>query len=378
MKFKVLPIAKRWLSAVAGVLALTGSGLADSSPFIVAKYPVEAEADNAAKAQKLALAEGRQAALQSLFKRLLPVSAYKHLPKLAKISARRLVAGVSVRSAQNSSTQYIATLDFRFDADAVRETLRARGLPFVEEQAPETILLPVFGLKDAAGKPGERPTSRIVASGRQARDWPAVWRGLDLENALAPLKLSGLRKGVDAGVISAAAIGNPEALTQLATAYGVPRVMVAIAEPDFQSRRLNVTLAGRDAAGAFVLNRSYRYEPGELSYTMELAAVIALGTFEGRWKATQTSSDGGTQLSGTPVPVQIFVAFNSIRQWRQMRQQLSGTPGVQNLQIGGISARGADIALRYPGGGARLAAALANRGITLQDSNGTWIARSAY
>ena len=45
------------------------------------------------------------------------------------------------------------------------------------------------------------------------------------------------------------------------------------------------------------------------------------------------------------------------------------------MYVGVLWARGADIALRFPGGGEALAAALAQRGQILQNAGGIWILR---
>ena len=55
--------------------------------FTVANYPVEARADNAVTAKTKAMADGQQAALRSLLKRLVPVTAYQRLRQLPPFPA---------------------------------------------------------------------------------------------------------------------------------------------------------------------------------------------------------------------------------------------------------------------------------------------------
>lgn len=369
----------KWtLKAILSALTLMLSSaavLADSEPYTIAKYPVEAAADNAAEAQEQALADGRRAALQALFKRLLPVTAYRHLPKLRDVDPVRLISRVSVRSAQNSSTEYIAALDFSFDAKGVRDILRARGIPFVDEQARDTVVIPLLIAADPTAKDG----IKLMSAGGQMQAWSVVWRDLDLDNALAPVKIAAVKPGIDAATVKAAKAFDPSFLSTLATRYQVPQVLLAIGEIDSNTRRFKVTLAGQDAVGPFTLNRSYPFRPGEASYAMEMAAVVAIGSLEGRWKAVQVTTPGaGARDDGPPVPVQLIVEFQSMAQWRQLRQQIASAPGVEDVQIGGMSSNGADMALRYPGGGPSLKAALAPRGITLQEIGGTWVARPGY
>ncbi|NIO39688.1 MAG: DUF2066 domain-containing protein, partial [Burkholderiales bacterium] len=131
--------------AGAAVLAVAGavSAALGDEIFTVGNYPVDAQAKNAVTAKKKALAEGQQAAFRSLLKRVVPVTAYDRLKRLSSLNSSSFFEGVSVRSERNSRTRYIASLDFSFRPDSVRYVLQREGIPFVEEQAPELILVPV-------------------------------------------------------------------------------------------------------------------------------------------------------------------------------------------------------------------------------------------
>lgn len=360
--------------AVLLFLGLSTPVRADGDPYVIANYPVDAVADNAAQAQQQALSNGRRAALRSLFKRLIPVSSWSSLPKLREIDPTRLISRVSVRSAENSSTQYVASLDFTFDADGVRDVLRKSNVAFVDEPAPDTVLVTIAVAADPSSKSGVR----VLAGSRESSDWTAVWRDLDLTNSIAPLKLAAPKPSIDADAIAAAKSGDPRLLTLLATTYSVPQVVLAVVEQEPKAQKLKVTIAGQDAVGPLMLNRVYPYRPGDLGYTMEMAAVVALGTLEGRWKSMQAGAVAAAQAMGPLEPVQLFVEFRSMQQWQQLRDQIAATPGVRDLQIGGMSSAGADVALRFPGGGRQLSAALANRGIVVRDDGGTWVARQGY
>src|SRR5882724_4780838 len=61
--------------------------------FTVGNYPVEARADNAVAAKTQALADGQQAAFRSLLKRLVPVTAYPRIRRLASVKAGDLIDG---------------------------------------------------------------------------------------------------------------------------------------------------------------------------------------------------------------------------------------------------------------------------------------------
>jgi hypothetical protein len=121
-------------------------------------------------------------------------------------------------------------------------------------------------------------------------------------------------------------------------------------------------------------------QPSEFAYTAELAAVVATGTLDGRWKAHKVrwSPDGPYRPAARGEPVQLLVEFRNMEQWVDVRRRITATPGVSDVQIGGITPRGADIALRYPGGGQSLADALEAQGFSIRNAGGTWLVRQGY
>jgi hypothetical protein len=334
-------------------LALPGEAWAGEEVFTVANFPLEARADNAVAAKERALAEGQQAAFHTLLKRLAAVTAYPRLKSLRDIRAGDLIEGVSVRSERNSTTEYIATLDFAFQSKAVRDLLRRDGVPFTDEPAPALTVIPAFR----------------AAPGTEARGearWTDAWKNLDLAHALTPVRLQALKQGVGADSINALAAGNGGALRALVASYGSELVVLALAEADAAGRRLTVTLAGRDAVGAFTLRRVYRIDPADPGYASDLAAVVSLGILEGRWKAIKIGGGGGGG------DMRIAVEFHGMGEWQDISRRLAQTPGIEELEVAGLSARGARVTLRFADGPERLAEALAGQGLSLRNGDGGW------
>lgn len=366
------------VGAVALLLGPTGNiaPLAAQPVYTIANFPVEATAGNAVAAKERALADGRQAALRSLLKRIVPATAYDRLKGAKAAKAAELINGVVVRSERNSETEYLANLDFSFQPNAVRELLQREGIPFVDNQAPELIVIPVY--VPPAG--GQGPVPPSLSPPRGSKMWADIWGALDLEHALTPVRLSQLKAGVSPETIAALKEGDGNALASLTRAYASDRVLVAVAEPDLAAKRLHVTLAGQDAVGAFVLKRSWRLALDDAAYAAELAAVVALGTLEGRWKAVKAPSAAGSggRYGAAVMPVHMYVEFHNMRQWQGMREQLAQVPGLEDMEIGGLSARSADVEARFPGGAEALAAALANMGLDARPIGGTVQVRPAY
>ena len=348
---------------------LCGAGVAAAdidAAFTVGNYPVEAQAQNAVAAKKKALREGRDAAFRSLLKRLVPVTAYRRIGSLKKTDAAPFVEGFSVRSERNSATEYIASLDFSFRADEVRNLLRRQGIPFIDEQAPTSVVVPIVRL----GAKGQTKTDP---------EWNRTWQSLDLKNALSPLRIEPIKPVVHVDTIRMALGSDSNAERILATEYQSERVMLLLADVDQDAKTINVTVAGRDSVGPINWTRSYRLVDGDVSYTLELVAVVTLGVLEGRWKAFKADALGGVGALSSPtrdVPLQ--VTFSGLHEWNIIRRKLLETPGVEDVTINAVSARSANVVLSYPGGGGSLAAVLLAQGLSMMQSGNVWLLAMRY
>ncbi len=365
--------------AITGTISSAVAARGDMA-FTVANYPVEASDKNAVAAKDKALADGQQAAFRSLLKRIIPVTAYKQISRLSSVKAADMLSGVAVRSERNSSTDYIASLDFSFQPDAVRAALQREGIPFIEQQAEAVTVVVVT-----------RQGNTAQAS-NDTGAWREAWNGLDLEHTLTPVKLEQLKTVIHNDTVKMLTDGDDSAIRILTSEYKTDRILLAIAEPDLASKKMVVTLAGQDAVGPILLKRNYRLQDGDVAYTSELAAVVALGVLEGRWKSLKGApasdqpaesqpawSAGGAPMAGAGGERILLIAeFNSLAQWNDIRSQLLDTPGVEELDISTVSARNADVALRFPGGAQSLANAIGGRGLNLANSGGGWILRANY
>jgi hypothetical protein len=385
--------ARATTAAVIGcVLAAVGSGAAiaeDTRVFVIGNYPVEASAADAVKAKEQAIADGQQAAFRSLLKRIVPVTAYARLKQIKTTPAAPMIEGFSVRSERTSSTDYIASYDFSFQPAAVQQLLDAQGIPYVDKQAPRIIVVPIY-------RAGSQPAN-VVAEASDT--WTYAWRSLDLANTLTPVTLAEPKKTLNPDTISAALTGEGGAQRAIAGEYQSSLVVLAVLEPSADGKKATVSLGGQDAVGPLTLARNYRLD-GDLAYMSELAAVVALGVLEGRWKAANSNystasapaqdSFGGrpgagfgagpgtgygegapsyTARGAAPAGgglIRLSVSFQGMGEWQQISQRLAATPGVGNLEVEGLSARTARIALSFPGSPDDLARALSAQGLSLR------------
>jgi Uncharacterized protein conserved in bacteria (DUF2066) len=349
------------------LVVITLPAHAEPAVFTVGNYPVEANAKDAVAAKAAALADGQQAALRSLFRRIVPVTAYRRLKAMPQANAADLVDGVSIKDERNSSTQYLATLDVSFRADGVRNVLRRNGIPFVDQQGPQTILIPLY----RTSQDGPYTSGKGL--------WFEAWKSLDLTHTLTPVQLDNLRPEIHSDTLKALVSGTGGAERIIAGEYKSERVVFALAQPDATSKTLVVTLAGTDAVGPFILKRNYKIVGSDTAYAAELAAVIGLGVMEGRWKAAKAGAVGGIDVTAAGGDaVQLQVEFTTLSEWNDIRTRLLEVEGASDVEIGAISGRSARIGLRYPGGAGELSTALMSQGLKMSNSGGVWLVRANF
>jgi hypothetical protein len=356
----------------------TAQAAPDASVYTIGNYPVDAHAADAVAAKKTAIADGQRAALRSLLKRLVPVTAYPRLRKLQITKPDALIDGIAVRSERNSPTEYIANLDFSFRPDAIRALLDLEHLPYVDTQAPQLTIVPVWQ-SDTFPVPGLQPDA-----------WSAAWTSVDIAHSLTPIKIEALKPGVHVNTLAALAKGDTTMLRTFGGEYGSPeRLVVAILMPLAKERKLQVTLVGRDAVGSIAWIKGYRFDAEDPAYAVELAAVVSLGVLEGRWKASGARVQGSTRAPGADGPpltisaattggsggedLRLSVEYRSIGEWATISQKLSQIPGVENIDVAGMSGRSARITLRYAEGLDRLAAVAGQHGLSMRQNSGGWV-----
>ncbi|MEZ5875828.1 MAG: DUF2066 domain-containing protein [Hyphomicrobiales bacterium] len=140
------------------LIAALGSGpvCAADSLYDVAKVSVDITAKDAVAARDKGMVQAEMRAMKVVLDRLVPMSLQDQLPEFTKDEVEGLVSGIAIRKEQTSTTRYIATLDVRFNAQAVQQLLASYGIPFSEERAPSISILPVMLTAEGVVSEGRR------------------------------------------------------------------------------------------------------------------------------------------------------------------------------------------------------------------------------
>jgi len=329
------------------------SARAQPPVYTVAKVVVNIQARDAVTAKQEAIQEGSQSALRKLLSRLVAFKAHDRLPELSASAIDGMLDGFVVREERFSSTRYIATLDFTFEAAKVRELLNRVGLPHTDQQSPAVTLVPV-------------PSGDDIG-----QTWRTAWGALDLKHGLAPIDIP----PAQAVSLPAGVTATPRAVEELRGRLGGSRLVLAAAGFDSAGERLRVVLRGEDAVGRFAFRQSFRVYNGDIPEAARRAAQIAHMALQARWRLTSLKTTGA--LDG-PAELQSFTLtaeFDTLPAWQKMRGTISSISGVQDVEVKSLFAGGAEVVLSFPGGADRFAKAAVARGLTLYESGGEWILR---
>lgn len=384
------------LTLVSGVAAISLSqaaaqaGRQGNPVYTVSNFQVWAEAKNAVAAKRAALEDGRVIALRVLMKRLTLPSSYKQLPQLKPSEISKLVTSLSVQDERNSSTEYIATMDFQFSETGVKKLLQSNQIALHDRQGPEVLIVPVVDKTLL----GDGDTQKEIIS---ERDWETSFKTLDLRHGLVPLRVGQRLGSLDESVLVALLRGDAQALEAVLKAYKKKYVVLALLSSAQSDRKLRLSLVGRDGIGDVLYKRDFIISNRNVLQAADLAAEVVQGMFEHRLKLLQIKPMAvaavkkpvevlpwQTDLQEAPpvtgwqgevggAGIMIHVQFTGLRHWQELRQKLADVPGLQNLNIEKLSARGADVTCQFPGGGEALRAQLAATGLRLDPVGGNWV-----
>lgn len=353
-------------AAAAGFLAL----LAGLSPmpawadlFTVSDVPVDAEATTAAAAREVALAAGQREAYGKLLRRLTLRQDYDKHPELDDADIAGLVQSFEVDNEKTSATRYLANLRVQFSKEAIRELLRAFGIPFSETASRPVLVIPVY---ETAG-------TKLLWD--EPNPWMVAWTQHSNAESLVPMfpPLGDLQ---DITVITAtqAVDGDADRIKALADRYGVSDALVAAAtlSRDFSNNtnRLTVNLFryGDNPGRVDVLTFTGAEADGVESLLMRAVSEVT-GRLEEDWKRETTLRFGSEASLSATVPL------NDLSDWLTIRDRLSQIAEVRKVDIASLSMGDAQLVLHFLGDQEQLSLALAQRDLELVDIGGFWTLR---
>ena len=326
----------------------------------VSGVEAKAQAGDAVTAKDKALAEARATALRGVMERVTRAADHPRLPQVPNDQAELLIDGISVEREVTSPTSYDARLTFRFDPAGIQQVLTQAGIAFSDRQAAPTLIVPIYQDGDSLAVAESNP----VMEG---------WRGQDLTGGLTPVKLPTgniAEQGVDlAAVVSRTA----DAIAALQHLYEADFVLVNTCSADKASKTMTCTLEGDGPGGPLQLSDQFATVDDPTAAAQGQAAQM-LAKLEDSYK-----EGAPNQLSGNRngMAVEVYAPFASMAEWQTLRSRLSTLPGLGDIEVLSLNARGALLTLYFSGTMEDLVGAMTVGNIEIFD-NGNQIEVRAY
>ena len=331
--------------------------------FTVTGVAVDAEAETAADARELALADGQRQAFRRLLERLVLRADYRRSPELDEAALTALVQGMEIEEEKISSIRYLAKLTISFKKDEVRGLLREGGLRFSETAGKPILVLPVY---EVAG-------TQVLWD--DPNPWRDAWLARQKRDSLLSLVVPAGDLADIAAISPAQALAGDEArLAAIAIRYGLEDMIVARAGLSFDlaagAPRLEVSISQFGPSGDQVVIESFvGVSRGLIDELLARAAHEVTLELEERWKReTLLQFDREMRLS-------VRVPLTGLRQWLTVRRRLGAVAMVRKVELASLSTADAQVVLHYLGDPGQLSISLAQRDLELVQEDGFWILR---
>lgn len=310
--------------------ALTPVAAAEGEPSLFDAFgiAVDVTADTAASARAQALAEAERRAFAIVMARL-TLSESAADTRFADADIARLTREFWISSEKRSATRYIATVNYTFRPERVRQLLRRYNVPFVEDRSLPQLVLPVLRDGDS------------VILWERPNPWWQAWQ-TSTEPSLVPFVLPE-GDAVDGQIVSAtdADAGNVDALKAIADRYGCASVVVATvrlgvaAEPaptalDAHGNIAEVLIQVVDAeTGTETPATSLPFERIDASPEVAFAAAA---TAVRRAREQDWIRDNVLRRHATAL-LTVAITIDGLRSWNTIRKQLLDIPEISRIDV---------------------------------------------
>ncbi|MFN9357328.1 MAG: DUF2066 domain-containing protein [Alphaproteobacteria bacterium] len=321
----------------------------------VADVAVDGTGPSPSAAKEAALAKGRQRAWTDVFRRLTPAAEWTRQPPLTDEALEPLVRSFDISGERHSSTRYLATVTYVFNAAGVRDVLRKSGVQYSESVSKPVLVVALTG---TAWQP--------------ETFWGTAWSAQSRRARLVPVAVP---VGDAADITSLATVSQMadwNMVKPLADRYGAGSVLVAAltrSATGFQVSTTHIRPDSRVPRASAFARQGTEDDP---ALAMRAAGAGA-DTLQDEWKRT-TSVEFSTQST-----IMARVPFRSLQEWVAIRRTLEGTRAIQRTAVEEMTVGGARLRLDHVGRVDQLQTTLAQSNVTLSaDDKGQWtITRNA-
>ena len=342
-----------------------GAGLAygDAAKFFeVNGIKVDITAKSASQARDLALDEGINKSFRALMERLTLNAYHDRLPNLNRRQIVELIQDFEVAEEKTSSVRYIASLNYRYRAQSIRDLLDGSKIPFAETESKPVVVLAVY---QAAG---------ALLLWDDPNPWRAAWekrpsevRGLVPtilpKGDLADMRTIGAEQAIEGDTQRLAEVANKYSAGDVVVVHGILRTDSYAGLPELEVYMTRFGFALQE----HTVVKSFSASPGEDLESLFLRAATQLTVqIEDNWK-----QDNLIKFA-EPAILQIIVPVSGIGDWIKVRDRLNGVAIIKKSEVTLISRRAVNVNINYIGDAEQLALSLDQADLVLWDEAGNW------
>jgi hypothetical protein len=354
-------------------------------PYSVSGVEVDVKGSSGVDARDKAFTDGGRKALKTLATRLSGVNE----PDLSGIDDNgisRLIKSFEVQTEKVSGSRYIGKLTFHFKPEATDLFLETRGLGVKASDGPTGIGAPPTYADAPTMRTVILPVVKQRANGilwEEKTSWARAWENYLSDNGDPNFVVpEGTMDDLSLISTTEALSGIPAPLMRIMRKYEARAVLVAVLVSDNPMPEpnlpLQVQLASFDIRGQLRNTSSFTLPAQPQRRTMDWlqdGAAYAVGYSRQQTDKVMASLQAIVPQTPTPAVTRPFgflqldmsVPFRSVEEWQRYRSALQEIDNLMRLDIKSLTHSQAMIQLTYRGMRSSLDAALAEKGLRLEE-----------
>jgi len=335
------------------------SALQSGGVFEVREINVDVTAASTKAARDKARVVGEATAFRRLMERL---TLRQDQPRLSGFSSEEITSYVQdfeVAREKASAVRYLATLNYRFKADKVRELLIDREIPFAETTSKPVLVLPVY---QSAG---------AVLLWDDPNPWRDAWLARPAIYSLVPTLLpEGDLTDIAAIGPEQAVAGDRQRLAVIAARYRTANILVAHGilkldrgRPDLE---VHIKRYGSDQQELSVVKNFESREAETLDQLLSRAAGELTSQIEDNWKRDNLLQFGNRAV------IAVTIRIGGLEDWLTVRKRLAGVAVIRSTDLVILSLDEVRVNLNYIGSLQQLSLALKQADLKLIQEGDGW------
>ena len=344
-------MSPRILAVLAFLLLLVSGGFhpalaQENGLFTVSGVHVDASGASSTEALNAAIAQGRAKAFQIIYRRLTRQADWPRQPTLDAAGLLRLGRGFSIANERRSTTRYVASMTYVFNAELVRRLLRSQNIAFVDTTAKPVLVV--------AMAPGYEPHSA----------WAMALANPKYQSGEVPIlppdANDNLLGGLDFDTAQWPSVQPAAAHIHASDAF-LARLTPGKGSLTVSLRRLAM------GAPAPIPDVVVGVKPGEpQAAALAAAADATAAAIVEAWKS-RSAVDFSKRLRLTA-----DVRLDSVADWGAILQRLGQIPTISDVNVVAMDTGEARIAITYVGTPDQLQAYAGQNDLGLTNADGTW------